>query len=591
LIYANNGQVVDPEAQTILGQFPLSGPIATDVAANRDDTRTFLQVASLSINGVVNSENPLRNFIRYGADGLAFTNALGKIYFLTTSMIPPLPTTPAPTPVQLTADVKRLTLPTGDLAYSSIDGMIYASVPSRMNGLGPAVTFGNSIVPINPTTGAMGQPIQAGSEPKKLAVTRNGQYVYAGLDGDGSVARLDVATKTINARFSLANDGQFEGPRTVQEMEVAPGSLDTLAIAMSHYNGGHSAVAIYDNGVRRPVQTEKAFPSHSDSNDVIEYGANASTVYGYNLTSSNPDFHRMTVNNSGVQVTGTVVNPFLAHDIRYDNGLIYTNRGQVFNPETGALVGSYPGITLGDTSLVLPDSATGTVFFVVKQFNGSGTVYVFNQSSFNLIGFLDFPGISGNIGSLIRWGTNGLAFRTTSNIPSQGNQLFIIQLPPSLTATSIPTPTPTPSPTPTPTPVPSGPPELLLDSSGPAADQVAGFDAVLLLRDPFPVVNTNNVLTQGLVDRNTRVTLFVRNLPLPQGAPANAVVVHLVGADNQTYNVPAEDYSCVSQYLFCPGDFPASEYPRGRNVHGSDQGAVASQQRRHDPNPNLVMGQ
>jgi hypothetical protein len=144
--------------------------------------------------------------------------------------------------------------------------------------------------------------------------------------------------------------------------------------------------------------------------------------------------------------------------------------------------------------------------------------------------------VSGNIGSLIRWGTNGLAFRTTSNITNQGNQLFIIQLPPSMT--------------PTPTPVPTGPPELLLDTSGPAADQVAGFDALLLLRDPFPVVNTGNLFTQGLVDRNTRVALFVRNLPLPQGAPANAVVVHLVGADNQTYDVPAEDIRALANTDF-----------------------------------------
>ena len=570
-IYASDGAVVDPDSLNPLGRFVRNDPgiwCAPDPANHRVyflglndlrtaailsayDTRTFLQVGSLSISNVFTDETPLRSFIRYGADGLAFTNAAGKMYFLTTSMITPLAPTPIPTPVQVTPEVKQLSLTTGDLAYSSSDGMIYASVPSRKDGLGPAITFGNSIVPINPTTGTVGQPIQTGSEPKKLAATRNGQYVYAGLDGDGSVARLDVATKTIGARFSLFNDGQFKGPRTVQDMEVAPGTVDTLAISLLHYGGGHSAVAIYDNGVQRPVQTEKAFPSASDSNNVIEYGTSASTVYGYSLDSSNQDFHRMSVNGTGVQVTGTVPNPFFARDIRFDNGLIYTNRGQVFNPETGALVGTYAGVAQGDTSLVLPESATGTVFFLVKEFNGSGTVRVYNQNTFIQIGTLSFPGpITGNIGSLIRWGTNGLAFRTSSNLTSQGNQLFIIQLPPSLNPAPTPTPTPTPSPTPTPTPVPTGPPELLLDSSGPAVDQVASLDALLLMRDPFPVVNMGNLFTQGQLDRNTRVAVFVRNLPLPTGAPASTVIVNLVGADNQSYDIPAEDVRQVANSDF-----------------------------------------
>ena len=130
------------------------------------DTRTFVQVGSLTINGVVSDEAPLRSFIRFGTDGLAFTNAAGKMYFLTTSMIAPLPATPIPSPVQVTPEIKQLSLSTGDLVYNKHDGMIYASVPSRTDGLGPTITFGNSVVPINPNTGTVGQPVTAGSEPK-----------------------------------------------------------------------------------------------------------------------------------------------------------------------------------------------------------------------------------------------------------------------------------------------------------------------------------------------------------------------------------------------------------------------------------------
>src|SRR2546423_2588749 len=48
---------------------------------------------------------------------------------------------------------------------------------------------------------------------------------------------------------------------------------------------------------------------------------------------------------------------------------------------------------------------------------------------------------------------------------------------------------------PAPTPTPSGPMQLLLDSSGPAANQVASLDSISFLRDPFSVLNGANVLS------------------------------------------------------------------------------------------------
>lgn len=97
---------------------------------------------------------------------------------------------------------------------------------------------------------------------------------------------------------------------------------------------------------------------------------------------------------------------------------------------------------------------------------------------------------------------------------------------------------------PTPTPL-----QLLLDESGPAADQVAALDAVLFLRDPLPVVNGNDLLNQG-VDRNTRVVLFVTNLQLAPGENSSSVVVNLLGSNNQTYRVAAEDVRPVPNFAF-----------------------------------------
>jgi hypothetical protein len=63
----------------------------------------------------------------------------------------------------------------------------------------------------------------------------------------------------------------------------------------------------------------------------------------------------------------------------------------------------------------------------VDNCNGTASIRAYNQSSFALLGSVTIPGVKGNIASFIKWGANGFAFRTTSNVSGQGNQLFITQ--------------------------------------------------------------------------------------------------------------------------------------------------------------------
>ncbi|MDX6500062.1 MAG: hypothetical protein QOG23_3322 [Blastocatellia bacterium] len=91
--------------------------------------------------------------------------------------------------------------------------------------------------------------------------------------------------------------------------------------------------------------------------------------------------------------------------------------------------------------------------------------------------------------------------------------------------------------------------QLLLDQSGPSLDQLAALDSILFVRDPFPVVNSADVLNLG-VDRNTRVIVFVTNLQLAQSETSSSVVVNLVDSNNQSYDVAAEDVRFLSNSGF-----------------------------------------
>ena len=81
--------------------------------------------------------------------------------------------------------------------------------------------------------------------------------------------------------------------------------------------------------------------------------------------------------------------------------------------------------------------------------------------------------------------------------------------------------------------------KLILDESGPGANQAAALESMLLVRDPFHVLSIADWLNLGS-DSNTRVTVF-SNLQLNAGEAVSLVVVNLLDSSNQSSDIPAED--------------------------------------------------
>jgi hypothetical protein len=88
--------------------------------------------------------------------------------------------------------------------------------------------------------------------------------------------------------------------------------------------------------------------------------------------------------------------------------------------------------------------------------------------------------------------------------------------------------------------------QILLDQSGPAGDQAAALDSILLIRDPFPVVNSANLINP-VSDPNTRLVIFVINMPI---VPASSVVVNLIDSNNQSYNITPQDARVIANFEF-----------------------------------------
>lgn len=103
-----------------------------------------------------------------------------------------------------------------NLIYNPSNQLLYASVPSAD---GP--TYGNSIVSIDPATGALGNPIWVGSEPNHLALSSDGTTLWVGLDGAGAVREVNLVTQTAGLQFGLGGgNGVYNPPFTAASITV-----------------------------------------------------------------------------------------------------------------------------------------------------------------------------------------------------------------------------------------------------------------------------------------------------------------------------------------------------------------------------------
>ena len=92
-------------------------------------------------------------------------------------------------------------LDANDIVFDPFTRKLYASVPSTATQVA-----GNSIVAIDPVSGALGSPIPIGTEPTRMSISDDGQYLYTVLSGTNEVRRSGAAHSC--ARHALHASGR-----------------------------------------------------------------------------------------------------------------------------------------------------------------------------------------------------------------------------------------------------------------------------------------------------------------------------------------------------------------------------------------------
>ena len=290
--------------------------------------------------------------------------------------------------------VTEIHQPTSDLAWNSNAARIVMAVPNV------PLNTGSSLLLLDPLTGRFDPPIPTGQSPSRLSVHPAGRYVYASLDGETAITRVDLANRVADLKFTT--------PHPASDLAVKPDDPAVVATTVSSY----PQVLVYRNGTLLPNTVD---PTPMLWNYCVEFSSIAPTL----LYCAYPEggLRRIRVDTNGATLLEDIGGLISGWDLdmRCDGGLVFTAGGRIFDPEIKTNIATVPY-----GGLVAPDANGVRGFYL----NGSGTNYnlvCLNFTNQQLVGSIAFTNISGSPTSLIRWGTDGLAFRTT------GGQVFVVR--------------------------------------------------------------------------------------------------------------------------------------------------------------------
>ena len=415
--------VTNPPVPTLTSISAAAGPIATNTNLTISGTG-FSSASIVSYNGQALSTT-------YGTStSLTATIPASQLPFPGTGNV--TVTTPAPGGGTSNAlqYIAYVPIVNNSMVYNPSNGLLYVSVPSSA---GPA--YGNSVVSVDPETGALGTPIRVGSEPNKLALSSDGTILWVGLDGASAVRQVNLITGTAGLQFSLGgNGGVYDSPLTALALAGLPGAPNSVVVATEINDVYEGQVAIYDSGVLRGSSPTSyvngTFYSILVSGTKNEIYAGGSTYNTYTYSASG-------ITPLAVSSSGNTYASGSSDEMQITDGQLYTDVGQASDPESGALLGTfYSTGTTRATGPTTADTTLGKVFILDNsQTNSSGNynqIQIFNMSNYTLASNAVIPVSLPQTNSytydsypsrLTRWGTNGLAFRTSVGVFSLRSNL------------------------------------------------------------------------------------------------------------------------------------------------------------------------
>jgi len=477
------------------------------------------------------------------------TSAIGEI---SVSVFNPTPGGGTSVPLTLT----RYEVINVDAAFlTTVPGskFLYASIPSS------APINPDTVIPINPATGALGKPIPVGHNPSLLAASNDGKYLFVVANQDQTLQRINLATGAVDKTFPFPpNSTTCCGPLSGTDLRVIPVTTQEVVLALDIPLYGFGEMALYnDIGLVNYIPTSSAATLSFSS---FAYAGNPLTIYSLPFTSAQtPFFNIVNIGAKGLQysIPGCCYggNNTTGAQVVTDGSLLYTSAGEVWNPATKTQVGSFPVTIYNRAGYEVMDTSSGHIFVIGDQNYGQDSsslvLSAYSQKSLNLLGALAFPQLSlPTVGSLVRWGSNGFAFLVLD--PVSGAQAVYL-LTSSLAAPVTSNPVPRlRSLAPSSAPQGSSDLQLTLNGSGFTESSVVNWNGTAL-QTTYGATSVLTALVPASSLANSGVASVTVTNPSPGGGTSNSIrftvakLAPLVSFSSSTLTFPTQSVGTHSK--------------------------------------------
>ncbi|QNI31991.1 choice-of-anchor D domain-containing protein [Alloacidobacterium dinghuense] len=377
-----------------------NGPITLQVSGGN-----FYPASVIQLNGVSQQTTFGSNSLLKVTIAASSLTSLGEVPL---TVVNPTPGGGESTPSTITP-YQTLQISPSAVVVVPGSNLLYVAIPAS------AIANANTILPIDPTTGTPGTPIAVGNDPRLLAPSDDGKYLYVALFGDQTVQRINLQTEAVERTFPFSPNPFCPGCSTLPatDLHAVPGSPQEAVLAQG------SMISLFnDNGLVNYIPTSYSQPAITVNN--FAFVGNPPTIYS--LPFVDAYFSIINLGGSGLSYTpNTATNPGgnnpPGDQVVSDGTLLYTSAGQVWDPSKESQVGTFPVDKTAYSSLfsLTLDPAPGAIYGIGSQlYNNSyiaTTISAFGRQSLNLLNTLVFPQVTYPIiSNLVRWGSDGFAF-------------------------------------------------------------------------------------------------------------------------------------------------------------------------------------
>jgi hypothetical protein len=331
---------------------------------------------------------------------------------------------------------RTVRLDVNDIIFDPFTRKLYASVPSTATQV-----TGNSIVSIDPLTGKLGTLVFIGSEPTRMALSDDAQYLYVVLAGANAVRRMSLPDFTAGTQFNTVNP-VFNQAFVASDVAVMPGNKN--AVATCGYANGIQVWDVTNSGAT-PRPLTRALVNDVYEGSVLAWGS-ATDLYSNDEGLSPSSLHRFSVSDKSFAETDSTYLDAVNNKITYSGGLLFAEGGGVVDPspappDTPHLVGRL--FATGGSSAV--DTTIRRAFFLDENSYNvqSRVVAAFDTSHLVKVGSVELDNVAGDAFDLIRWAGDGLGFRMATDFWGNGvSQVVVFRgpfvVPPSTTPNPVP---------------------------------------------------------------------------------------------------------------------------------------------------------